>query len=161
MKAAKLSWMITAIAVMFLVSCSRDSEDLLGNEPQIQNRMNASYSQSVMGVEGTYSSFADDCIPPAGNCFNSSRIAPSQVYYSSLESSVSNNSVFSFVQTDEGKQFLMGLDSKVAHDLLSGNTTIMKFSGRYFAVYPGATSPYDGPNYGKGGQPFKPSEIPN
>lgn len=160
MKAARLSWIITAIAVMFLVSCSRDMDGLPGDDPQIQNRMN-SQSQSVQGVEGTYSSFADDCIPPAGNCFNSSRVAPSQVYYSSLEASVTNNSVFSFVQTDEGKQFLSGLDSKVANDLLTGNTTIMKYAGRYFAVYPGATGPYDGPNYGKGGGPFKASEIPN
>jgi hypothetical protein len=159
MKAAKVSWMITVIAVLFLVSCSRQNDDFPVDEPQIQNRLNSSLS--VSGVEGTYSSFADDCIPPAGNCFNSSRVAPSQTYFSDLESSVINNSVFSFVQTDEGKQFLTGLDSKVANDLMSGNTTIMKFSGRYFAVYPGATGPYDGPNYGQGGAPFKASEIPN
>ncbi|MEM0995890.1 MAG: hypothetical protein AAGN35_02375 [Bacteroidota bacterium] len=159
MKAANLSWIVAVVAMFLLPSCAVENEDSPMGDAQVQARINANYT--VLGVDGVYSALLDDCVPPAGNCFNNARVAPSRVYYQELNTAINTHHVRDFLQTDNGKLFLTSLDPKVAADLLAERTTIQKFSNDYFIVYPSAKGPYDGPNYSQGGIPLKPADIPD
>lgn len=161
MKAANCTWIATAIALLFLSSCTSKSNEVFDETPGLQAKASSYRQMNVSGMDGLYSTILDDCVPPNGNCFSTAKIAPGKAYYGDLNAAINNNSFETFLQTDNGKVFLSQLDTRVATDLLNGKTTIKQYFGRHFAVYKDAKTPYDGPDYGKNGSPIKFSDIPN
>ena len=161
MKAVNCTWIATAIALLFLTSCTQNSHEVFDEAPGLQARADAQIKFNVTGMDGLYSTILDDCVPPNGNCFSTSKIAPGKVYSNDLDAAINGNDLNNFLNTENGKLFLRQLDVKVASDLIHGKTTIKKYFGRHFAVYQSAQNPYQGPDYGRNGLPIKSSDIPN